>query len=111
MKTETLSTDFDESDLKYVTKSFEKASFRDRFIRTDLNAPDPDWNVHNAKPIAVGDGLSVEILTNTHRKYAIYVYAYLETSAAPHQEKNELRFVTLDIDARVPFVVVEETLL
>jgi hypothetical protein len=59
----------------------------------------------------VGDGLSAEILTNTNRKYAIYVYAYLETSAASQQGKNELRFVTLDIDAKVPYVVVEETLL
>lgn len=311
MKTETVPVDFDERDLKYVLKSMEKASFRDRFIRTDLNAPDPDWTVHNGKTIGehvqkqvkrfkrvvdnvklnqfhgsvfqkyddntlitlghnrifdsvvpsprdllhvygpdrdnikdwksyyryawkqkgpngiifstddqiiregklacnsyaysgqgsyaivgagmffrplngdakisvrpyvqwstsasftgtestsaqatanlgiyieswqlngggyfvdkdlwipvwsqntqnyltntmaggaatVSDGLSAEILTNTQRKYAIYVYVYLETSAAAQQGKNELRFVTLDIDALVPYVAVEETLL
>ncbi len=58
----------------------------------------------------VGDGLSTEILTVAQRKYAIFVYAYLETSAGPQQQKNELRFVTIDIDATVPFVVVEEKL-
>jgi len=71
------------------------------------------YMVHNMDGgvTTVGEGLSAEILTNTNRKYAIYVYAYLETSADPQQGKNELRFVTLDIDAHVPFVVVEETLL
>jgi hypothetical protein len=59
----------------------------------------------------VGDGLATDILAVTQRKYAIYVYAYLETSADPQQERNEVRFVTLDIDATVPFVVVQETLL
>ncbi len=58
----------------------------------------------------VSDGLATELLTVTQRKYAIYVYAYLETSADPQQHKNEQRFVTLDIDATVPFVVVEEKL-
>ncbi len=38
-------------------------------------------------------------------------YVYLETSASPQQQKNEQRFVTLDIDATVPFVVVEEKLI
>lgn len=58
----------------------------------------------------VSDGLATEIIAVTQRKYAIFVYAYLETSAGPQQQKNELRFVTLDIDASVPFVVVEEKL-
>ena len=58
----------------------------------------------------VSDGLTTEILAVTQRKYAIFVYAYLETSAGVQQQKNELRFVTLDIDANIPFVVVEEKL-
>lgn len=58
----------------------------------------------------VSDGLTTEILAVTQRKYAIFVYAYLETSAGPQQQRNEQRFVTLDIDATVPFVVVEEKL-
>jgi hypothetical protein len=58
----------------------------------------------------VGDGLATEITAATNRKYAIYVYAYLEASAAP-TDRNELRFCTIDIDATVPFVVVEEKLL
>ena len=57
-----------------------------------------------------GDGLATEILAVTQRKYAIYVYAYLETSAGPQQQRNEQRFVTIDVDATVPYVVVEETL-
>lgn len=59
----------------------------------------------------VSDGLTTDILAVTQRKYAIFVYAYLETSAAPQQHKNELRFVTLDIDATIPYVVVEEKLI
>jgi len=60
---------------------------------------------------SVGDGLAVEMTAATNRKYSIYVYAYLETSAAPPQAKNELRFTTIDIDATVPYVVVEEKLI
>ena len=44
----------------------------------------------------------------TQRKYAIFVYAWLETSAGPQQNQNELPFVTIDIDATVPYVVIEE---
>lgn len=58
----------------------------------------------------VGDGLTTDIFAVTQRKYAIFVYAYLETSAGPQQQRNEVRFVTIDIDATVPYVVVEETL-
>jgi hypothetical protein len=58
----------------------------------------------------VGDGLATEILAVTQRKYAIYVYAYLETSAGPQQQRNEVRYVTIDMDALVPYVVVEEKL-
>jgi hypothetical protein len=57
------------------------------------------------------DGLSQEVLCVAQRKYAIFVYVYLETTAGPQQGKNELRFVTLDIDATVPYVAVEEKLL
>ncbi len=58
----------------------------------------------------VSDGLTTDILAVTQRKYAIFVYAWLETSAGPQQQKNEQRFVTLDIDATIPYVVVEEKL-
>jgi len=88
------------------------------FVDKDLWIPVWSQNTQNyltntmaGGAATVGDGLSAEILTNTQRKYAIYVYVYLETSAAAQQGKNELRFVTLDIDAQVPYVVVEETLL
>ena len=59
----------------------------------------------------VSDGLTTDILAVAQRKYAIFVYAYLETSAGPQQQKNELRFVTIDIDATIPYVVVEEKLI
>ncbi|RPH73513.1 hypothetical protein EHM76_05240 [bacterium] len=59
----------------------------------------------------VTDGLATEVLAVTQRKYAIFVYAYLETSAGPQQQKNETRFVRVDIDATVPYVVVEEKLI
>lgn len=56
----------------------------------------------------VGDGLSAEILAVNHRKYYIFVYVWLETSADPQPQNNEQRFVTIDIDATIPFVVIEE---
>ena len=58
-----------------------------------------------------GDGLSTDILAVSQRKYAIFVYVYLETSAGAQQTRNESRYVGLDIDAVVPYVAVEETLL
>lgn len=67
-------------------------------------------NVTAGGAAAAGDGLAAEVFAVTQRKYAIFVYAYLETSAGPQQKKNELRFVTIDIDATVPYVVVEEKL-
>jgi hypothetical protein len=57
------------------------------------------------------DGLSCNVNTVPQRKYAIYVYAWIETAAGAQQQKNEYRFVRLDIEAKVPFVVVEEKLL
>jgi hypothetical protein len=54
------------------------------------------------------DGLAVDMLGVAHRKYAIFVYAWLETTVGAQQQTNELRFVTIDIDATVPYVVVEE---
>ena len=68
-------------------------------------------NVNAGGAATVSDGLTTDILAVTQRKYAIFVYVYLETSAAPQQQKNELRFVTLDIDATVPYVAVEEKLI
>ena len=58
----------------------------------------------------VSDGLATDLVASEGRKYRIFVYAYVETAAGPAQIRNELRFVTIDIDATVPFVVVEETL-
>ncbi len=57
------------------------------------------------------DGLSTDILAVSQRKYAIFVYVYLETSAGAQQTRNETRYVGLDIDAVVPYVAVQETLL
>jgi hypothetical protein len=68
-------------------------------------------NVTAGGAATVSDGLAIDVLTVSQRKYSIFVYIYLETSAGPQQGTNELRFVTLDIDATVPYVVVEETLL
>jgi len=56
----------------------------------------------------VGDGLSTDVLAVNHRKYYIFVYVWLETSADSQQQRNEQRFVTIDIDATIPFVVIEE---
>jgi hypothetical protein len=67
-------------------------------------------NVTAGGAATIADGLTTDILAVTQRKYAIFVYAYLETNAAPQQQKNEQRFVTLDIDATIPYVVVEEKL-
>lgn len=61
--------------------------------------------------VTASDGLATEFLAVEQRKYAIYVYVFLETTAAPSFEKNEYRFVRLDMEAKVPYVVVEETLL
>jgi hypothetical protein len=55
----------------------------------------------------VGDGLSLEMLAVGQRRYHIFVYAYLETAAGPSRG-NDHRFVTVDVDATIPFVVVEE---
>jgi len=68
-------------------------------------------NVTAGGAATVTDGLATDILAVTQRKYAIFVYAYLETSAGQQQQRNELRFVTLDIDAAIPYVVVEEKLI
>jgi hypothetical protein len=67
-------------------------------------------NVTAGGAATVGDGLATEVFAVTQRKYHIFVYAWLETSAGPQQQKNEVRFVTIDIDANVPYVVVEEKL-
>lgn len=67
-------------------------------------------NVTAGGGITGTDGLAIDILAVAQRKYAIFIYVYLETSAGPQQGKNEQRFVTLDIDAKVPYVVVEEKL-
>jgi hypothetical protein len=56
------------------------------------------------------DGLSANILAVNHRKYHIFVYVWLETNADPQQQRNEQRFVTIDIDATIPFVVIEENI-
>lgn len=68
-------------------------------------------NTNAAGSATVSDGLNVEVLAVTQRKYAIFIYAYLETSASMQQQKNETRFVSLDMDAGIPFVVIEETLM
>ena len=68
-------------------------------------------NINAGGTASVSDGLTTDILAVTQRKYAIFIYVYLETSAGVQQQKNELRFVTLDIEATIPYVVVEEKLI
>ena len=68
-------------------------------------------NVTAGGAATVSDGLATDILAVAQRKYAIFVYTWLETSASPQQQKNEQRFVTIDIDATIPYVVVEEKLI
>jgi hypothetical protein len=41
------------------------------------------------------------------RRYHIFVYTYLDTTAGPPQG-NDYRFVTIDVEATIPYVVVEE---
>jgi hypothetical protein len=55
----------------------------------------------------VGDGLSFEMLAVGRRRYHIFVYAYLDTTAGPSRG-NDHRFVTIDVEAKVPYVVIEE---
>jgi hypothetical protein len=83
----------------------------------DWDVPIPVWSqntqnymtsVTNSGSATVTDGLAAEIFALTQRRYGIFVYAYLETSADPPRERNDLRFTTIDIDATVPYVVVEE---
>jgi hypothetical protein len=57
------------------------------------------------------DGFALDILCVSQRKYSIFVYVYLETIAGPQQGRNEQRFVTIDIDAVVPYVAMQETLI
>jgi hypothetical protein len=65
-------------------------------------------SITNGGAATVTDGFATDIFAVTQRKYGIFVYAYLETSAGPQQRRNEVRFATIDIDVTVPFVVVEE---
>jgi hypothetical protein len=56
---------------------------------------------------SVGDGLTLEMLAVGQRRYHIFVYTYLDTTAGPPQG-NDHRFVTIDVEATIPYVVVEE---
>ncbi|SDS03825.1 hypothetical protein [Agrococcus carbonis] len=68
-------------------------------------------DVPAAGTATVGDGLATSFVAVPGRRYGIYVYAWLEASASPQVHKNQYRFCTIDVDASVPFVVAEETLL
>ena len=59
----------------------------------------------------VSDGLATDFVAVPGRRYAIYVYAWLEAAASPQVHKNQSRFCTIDVDASVPFLVAKETLL
>lgn len=54
----------------------------------------------------VSDGLSVELFAHGHRKYAIYVYSWVEVQAEGLGERRS--FATADMTSNVPYVVVEE---
>ena len=45
------------------------------------------------------------------RRYGIYVYAWLETNGGAPRGGGPLGYSRIEIDASVPFVVAEETLL
>lgn len=72
-----------------------------------------DWlrDVPSGGTATVGDGLATDFVAVPGRRYAIYVYAWLEASASPQVHKNQSRFCTIDVDASAPFVVAQETLL
>ena len=72
-----------------------------------------DWlrDVPSGGTATVGDGLATDFVAVPGRRYAIYVYAWLEASASPQVHKNQSRFCTIDVDASAPFVVAQGTLL
>ncbi|MFH8253233.1 hypothetical protein ACH3VR_22900 [Microbacterium sp. B2969] len=57
------------------------------------------------------DGLTTTFVATPSRKYHIFVYTYGETTASSEHEKNNFRYVNIDIDATVPYVLVQEELL
>ncbi|MCR8670530.1 hypothetical protein [Agrococcus sp. HG114] len=77
------------------------AQSTDRFLK----------GVPAAGTATIGSGLATSFVAVPGRRYAIYVYAWLEASVAPQVHRNQQRFCTIDVDASVPFVVAEETLL
>jgi hypothetical protein len=94
-----------------------KASGGGHLVERDITIP--VWSqttsnylthITNGGAATVTDGLATDFFAVTQRKYAIFVYAWLETSAAPQQVRNEIRYTGIDIDVTVPYVVVEETL-
>lgn len=59
-----------------------------------------------ADDATVSDGLGTEFLAGSHRKYAIYVYEWVEANAERLSERSS--FATARMTSDVPYVVVEE---
>ncbi len=56
-------------------------------------------------------GLQTDFIAVPGRRYGIYVYAWLETNGGTGGGSGPLGYSRIEIDASVPFVVAEETLL
>lgn len=60
---------------------------------------------------ASSTGLQTDFVAVPGRRYGIYVYAWLETNGGAAGAGGPLAYSRIEIDASVPFVVAEETLL
>lgn len=58
-----------------------------------------------------GAGVSTDFVAVPGRRYAIYVYAWLEVSGGRTGGNGPIGYSRIELDASVPFVVAEETLL
>lgn len=59
----------------------------------------------------VGSGVTTDFVAVPGRRYAIYVYAWLEVDGGRVGGDGPIGYSRIELDASVPFVVVEETLL
>lgn len=60
---------------------------------------------------ASSTGLQTDFVAVPGRRYGIYVYAWLETNGGAAGGSGPLAYSRIELDASVPFVVAEETLL
>lgn len=57
------------------------------------------------------EGLTTDFVAVPGRNYAIYVFAWLEATGGATSSSGPLAYSRIEVDASVPFVVAEETLL